>query len=78
MMETVSTSVTSVNVYQPTRRNVLEDSHLHTCRRENLKSRPAKYGMQSFKNKLIFDTAQISNPITVRVNDSAAEKKYIT
>jgi hypothetical protein len=29
MMETVSTSETSVNYYQTTRRNIPEDSHLH-------------------------------------------------
>jgi hypothetical protein len=36
MMEAANTSET--NVYQTTRRNVAEDSHFHTCRRENLKS----------------------------------------
>jgi hypothetical protein len=38
MMEAVSTSKTSVNFYQTTRRNNSEDSHLRTHRRENLKS----------------------------------------
>jgi hypothetical protein len=38
MMEAPSTSVTSVNFYQISRRNNPEDSHLHTCRRENIKS----------------------------------------
>jgi hypothetical protein len=33
MMEAVSTSETSVNFYQTTRRNIPEDSHLHTHRR---------------------------------------------
>jgi hypothetical protein len=37
MMEAVSTSETLVNFYQTTRRNIPEDSHLHT-RRDNLKS----------------------------------------
>jgi hypothetical protein len=37
-MEAVSTSETSVNFYQTTRRNIPEDSHLHTRRCENLKS----------------------------------------
>jgi hypothetical protein len=36
-MEAVSTSETSVNFYQTTRRNISEDRH-HTHRRENLKS----------------------------------------
>jgi hypothetical protein len=38
MMETASTAEKSVNFCQTTRRNNLEDSHLHTRRRENLKS----------------------------------------
>jgi hypothetical protein len=38
MMEAVSTSETTVNFYQTTRCNIPEDSHLHTRRRENLKS----------------------------------------
>jgi hypothetical protein len=38
MMEVVSTSETSVNFYDTTRRNIPEDSRLHTRRRENLKS----------------------------------------
>jgi hypothetical protein len=38
MMEAASISATSTNFYQTTRRNNPEDSHLHTRRRENLKS----------------------------------------
>jgi hypothetical protein len=38
LMEAVSTSETSVNLYETTRRDIPEDSHLHTRRRENLKS----------------------------------------
>jgi uncharacterized membrane protein YraQ (UPF0718 family) len=38
MMETVSTSERSVNFYHTTRRNIPEDSHLHTHRRESPKS----------------------------------------
>jgi hypothetical protein len=38
MTEAESTSETSVNFYQTTRRYNPEDSHLHTRRRENLKS----------------------------------------
>jgi hypothetical protein len=38
MMEVASTSEMSVKFYQTTRRNNPEDSHLHTRRRENLKS----------------------------------------
>jgi hypothetical protein len=38
MMTAASTPETSVNFYQATRRYNPEDSHLHTRRRENLKS----------------------------------------
>jgi hypothetical protein len=38
MMEAVNTSETSVNFYQTTQHNIPEDSHLHTCRRDNPKS----------------------------------------
>jgi hypothetical protein len=38
MIEAASTSETTVNFYQTTRRNNPEDSRLHTRRRENLKS----------------------------------------
>jgi hypothetical protein len=37
-LQAASTSDTLVNFYQTTRRNNPEDSHLHTRRRENLKS----------------------------------------
>jgi hypothetical protein len=37
-IEAASTSETSINFYQTTLRNNPEDSHLHTRRRENLKS----------------------------------------
>jgi hypothetical protein len=38
MMEAASTSETSVNFYQTTRRNNPKDSNLNTYRRENLES----------------------------------------
>jgi hypothetical protein len=45
MMEAASTSETSVDFYQSTRRNNPEDSHLRTLRRENLKSHIMKLFM---------------------------------
>jgi hypothetical protein len=42
MMEVASTSETSVNFYQTTRRNNPEDSNCRTRRRENLKSHKKK------------------------------------
>jgi hypothetical protein len=38
MMDAVNSSEASVSIYQNTRRNIPEDSHLLTRRRENLKS----------------------------------------
>jgi hypothetical protein len=43
MMEAVSTSEKLVNVYQTTRHNNPEDSHLHSRRCENLKYTHYKY-----------------------------------
>jgi hypothetical protein len=34
-------SETSVSIYQTAKRNIPEDSHLHTRRRENLTSHPS-------------------------------------
>jgi hypothetical protein len=42
MMEAVNTSETSVSFYQRIRRNIPEDSHLHTRLRENLESHEKK------------------------------------
>jgi hypothetical protein len=38
MIEAASTSEMLLNLYQTTRRNVPQDDHLHTRRRENLNS----------------------------------------
>jgi hypothetical protein len=43
MTEEAITSETPVNFYQTTRRNNPVDSHLHTHRRENLKSHDNVY-----------------------------------
>jgi hypothetical protein len=42
MMGAASTFETSVNFYQITQRNKPQDSHIHTRRRENLKSHKAQ------------------------------------
>jgi hypothetical protein len=46
MMEAISTSESSVSFYQTTRRNIPEDSHLHTRRHENLKCHLYDYVVQ--------------------------------
>jgi hypothetical protein len=43
MMEAVSTSETSANLCQTAWRNIPEDSHIQTRRRENQKSQPVLY-----------------------------------
>jgi hypothetical protein len=50
MMEAASTSETSVNFYQTTRRYNPEDSDLHTRRRENLKFYKRSFLWHSYKN----------------------------
>jgi hypothetical protein len=47
-MEAANTSETSIHFYQTTRLNIPEDSHLHTRRRENLKSHLIKRGRSLF------------------------------
>jgi hypothetical protein len=48
MMEAASISETSVNFLQTTQRNNPEDSHLHTRRCDNMKSRSLKLDQFSF------------------------------
>jgi hypothetical protein len=51
MMETASTSETSANFYQTTRRYNPEDSHFHTHRHENLRYYQAsRYCLLSIKD----------------------------
>jgi hypothetical protein len=60
MMEAVSTPETSVNIYQTTRRNIPEDSHFHTRRRENLKSHPVNlYGQATLRYIRRFEVLRI-------------------
>jgi hypothetical protein len=53
MMEAARTSETSVNFYQTTRRYNVEDSHLRTNRRENLKSYCVLYSRISFDTETL-------------------------
>jgi hypothetical protein len=55
MMVAVSTSETSVNVYQTIQHNIPEDSHFHTRRLENLKSHKLHYKL--FRVLLMFRLA---------------------
>jgi hypothetical protein len=54
MMETVSTSGASVSFYQTTRRNIPEDSNLHTRRREDLKSHKLSVPQKEWKSKTYY------------------------
>jgi hypothetical protein len=57
MMEEASTSKTSVNFYQTTRRNNPEDRHLHTRLCENLKSHKSRtVEEQQFGKYIHFET----------------------
>jgi hypothetical protein len=58
MMEAASTSKTSVNFYQITRRINPEDSHLHTRRLENLK--PYIYGHKAISGELEMHQRQVT------------------
>jgi hypothetical protein len=49
--EVFAASETSVNFYEATRRNIPEDSHLHTRRRENLKPRSKRKKKAKRKEK---------------------------
>jgi hypothetical protein len=52
-MEEVSIFDTSVNFSHATRRNILEDSHLHTRRRENLKSHLTPWSIVLLKKSVV-------------------------
>lgn len=54
MMKALSTSETSVNFYQATRRNVPKDNHLQTRGRENLKCDRDKRIAQNFVGQAHF------------------------
>jgi hypothetical protein len=43
MIDAVGSSKMSVSIYQTIRRNIPEDSHLHTGRRENLKPHKSEF-----------------------------------
>jgi hypothetical protein len=59
MMEAARTSETSVNFYQTTRRYNPEDSHLHTNRRENLKSYKVTANNVEIPYDLILETGRV-------------------
>jgi hypothetical protein len=61
MVETAGTTETSVNFYQTIRRNNPEDSHLHTRRRENLKSH------KSFETSNLWPFGKKNTKITIKM-----------
>jgi hypothetical protein len=50
MMEAASTSEESANFYQTIRRNNPQDGHLHTSRRENVKSHTKNFNPSSLED----------------------------
>jgi hypothetical protein len=74
----VSTSETSVSFYDTTRRNIPENSHLHSRRRKNLKSRFIRIllwncylGLLSFTLGLIRLSDSVMYTVTCRLLFSA-------
>jgi hypothetical protein len=53
MMEAVRTSGTSVYSNETTRRDIPESSHLHTGRRENLKSQTGTWLIRQCRNRFM-------------------------
>jgi hypothetical protein len=75
MMEEVSTSETLVNFHHTTRRNIPEDSHLHTRRCENLKSRHRSVNIPVSKPRLNVepsDTKQGWQPVDLNIPRSSS------
>jgi hypothetical protein len=71
MMEAAITSEALVNFYQTARRNIPEDFHLHTRRRENLKSRPINRWVINFIAQVL-SFLEYGNSFALRtVNNSA-------
>jgi hypothetical protein len=80
MMEAASTSETSVNFYQTTRRNTPEDSHLHTRRRENLESHYTFFFVKAPKeceSDIIFTEAFTKKKKALRIIRKNKEKDKI-
>jgi hypothetical protein len=69
-MEAASTCETSVNFYQTTRRSIPGDSHLHTPRRENLKSHSSYIHARSFTLTLCLSLLFRNRVLTRNVNFS--------
>jgi hypothetical protein len=66
MMEAVSSSKTSVNIYQTTQCNIPEGSHLHTCHCKNLKSHQVGplFANDNLFHSFDYLTSQIKKPKT--------------
>jgi hypothetical protein len=82
-MEVVCTSETSVNFYQTTRRNIPEDSHLHTRRRENLKYHLLNYNDHSAQNEELFSVYVVKysphrNMFEIRVVNPCDMYSYVS
>jgi hypothetical protein len=81
-MEAASTSETSVNFYQATRRNNPDDSHLHTRRRENHKSHSSTwdrkhYQISYYRSTIYLIPARFYNALLIfRQQTSRATKRF--
>jgi hypothetical protein len=70
MMEAASTSEMPVNFYHTTRCNISQDSHLHTRRRENLKSRLHHNPFNSFGYEICGQTDERARSLSFNVSSS--------
>jgi hypothetical protein len=75
MMKVVSTSETSVNFYQTSRRNIPEESNLRTRRHENLKSHDV-YVRKFNLNNMIQSAYYLVNNVHVRPNLRYKMQRY--
>jgi hypothetical protein len=70
-VEAASISETSANLYQTTRRNNPEDSHLHTCRRENLRSH--KYDCGDLQKVTTMSKQLLNSRCTLKYPEASVE-----
>jgi hypothetical protein len=70
MMDSASTSETSINFYQTTRRSNPEDRQLHTRRRQNLKSHLRIGPFVPMKEELTGSQKELHNEELYNLNQS--------
>jgi hypothetical protein len=78
MMEAAHTSEMSIDIQSRTRQYMPEDSELHTCHYENLKSHDEKRGLFTIKYFISKTDFQCTNwPVKVSLLSVETDKKYL-